>query len=153
MPPADAPGGSGRGATHLSNLPGAELFPITSRVNADSHLEIGGCDAVDLVAEFGSPLYVYDEATIRAMCRSFKGAFGDLYPKVHVSYSSKAFANPALARLLNSEGVGMDVVSGGELAVARAAEFPGQKLNFHGNNKSGADLAEAVAYRIGRITV
>jgi diaminopimelate decarboxylase len=137
----------------LSNLPGAELFPITARVTADNHLELGGCDVVDLVASYGSPLYVYDEATIRAMCRSFRGAFGDVYPKVHVSYSSKAFANPALARILDSEGVGMDVVSGGELAVARAAGFPAAKLNFHGNNKSRADLAEAVDYGIGRITV
>lgn len=137
----------------MVDLPSAELFPITARVNAAGHLEIGGCDVAGLVGEFDSPLYVYDEATVRAMCRAFKGAFGDLYPKVHVSYSSKAFANPALAKLLMAEGVGMDVVSGGELAVARAAGFPAQKLNFHGNNKSRADLIEAVDYGIGRITV
>lgn len=137
----------------LPTLPGAELFPITARVNSERHLEIGGLDVVELVAEHGSPLYVFDEATIRAMCRSFRGAFGDLYPKVHVSYSSKAFANPALARILDEEDIGMDVVSGGELAVARGAKFPAKHLNFHGNNKSPADLAEAVDYAIGRITV
>lgn len=137
----------------MSKLPGAELFPITARVNAERHLEIGGCDAVDLATEHGTPLYVYDEATVRAMCRAFKGAFSDLYPKVHVAYSSKAFANPVLARLLHEEGIGMDVVSGGELAVARAVGFPAAELNFHGNNKSRSDLTEAVDYGIGRITV
>ena len=134
-------------------LPDAELFPMTAAVNSSGHIEVGGCDLVDLAAEHGTPLYVYDEATIRHMCGEFRRGFADAYPNSHVSYSSKAFANPALARILADEGIGMDVVSGGELAVAIAAEFSPEQLNFHGNNKGPAELAEAIDYGIGHITI
>ncbi len=116
-------------------------------------MTIGGSDIVDLISEFGSPLYVYDEATIRSMAREFMSAFSDAYPAVHVSYSSKAFTSPALARLLNEEGIGIDVVSGGELAAARAAEFPASMLNFNGNNKDREELTDAVAFGIKRVTI
>jgi len=108
---------------------------------------------VDLVTQFGSPLYVFDEATIRETCRAFTQRFSERYPKVHAAYSSKAFANPALARILDEEGLGMDVVSGGELAVAKDAKFPASRLNFHGNNKGREELEQAVDYGIGRITI
>ena len=107
----------------------------------------------DLADEFGTPLYVYDEATIRHMCRDFVGSFRREYPGASVSYSSKAFTSPILARLLESEGLGMDVVTGGELAVAKAAGFPAERLNFHGNNKTRPELEEALDYGIGHITV
>lgn len=137
----------------LAELPGRELFPITAEINARGRISIGGCDLPDLVSEFGSPLYIYDEATIRAMCRRFIGAFNDAYPYGHVAYSSKAFLSPALVRILDEEGMGMDVVTGGELAVARTGGFPPVRLNFHGNNKARRELEEALDYGIGAVTV
>lgn len=134
-------------------IPARGLLPIGADVNPDGHLMIGGCDASALLAEFGSPLYVYDEATIRGMCQAFISEFRAQYLDTHISYSCKAFASPALARLLAEEGVGMDVVSGGELAVAEAAEFPAGELNFHGNNKSREELEQALAYGIALVTV
>ena len=134
-------------------LPFSELLPITSALSADGHLEIGGCGVPALVEEFGSPLYVYDETTVRAMCREFVGGFSSEYPDSHASYSMKAFASPALAGILEEEGLGMNVVTGGELAVAKAAGFPPGRLIFHGNNKSTAELEEAVDYGVGRIAI
>ncbi len=136
-----------------NTFPGIELFPVTADVNANGRIAIGGCDLTLLAAEFGTPLYVYDEATLRHTCREFTRAFTREYPGSKVSYSSKAFANPALAKILEEEGLGMDVVSGGELAVARAAAFPSGKMNFHGNNKTRQELEEALDYRVGHITV
>jgi diaminopimelate decarboxylase len=136
-----------------TTLPDADLFPITARVNSKGHIEIGGCDVAGLAAEFGTPLYVYDEATVRHMCREFTSAFSREYPGTKVSYSSKAFANPVLAKVLEEEGVGMDVVTGGELAVAAAAGFPPSRMNFHGNNKSRRELEEALDYGLGHITI
>jgi diaminopimelate decarboxylase len=136
-----------------TTLPDAELFPITADINGKGHLVIGGCDVVDLAAGHGTPLYVYDEMTVRHMCREFTGAFAKEYPGSRVFYSSKAFANPALARIIEEEGLGMDVVTGGELAVAIAAKFPPGRLNFHGNNKGRQELEEALDYGVGHITV
>ncbi|MDA1281298.1 MAG: diaminopimelate decarboxylase [Chloroflexi bacterium] len=137
----------------MTEIPHREVLPMTAGMTAAGHLTIGGCDVVSLAAEFGTPLYIYDEDTIRSMCRAFVGGFKAEYPDSHVSYSSKAFSNPALARILEEERVGMDVVTGGELAIARAAEFPAGELNFHGNNKGRAELEEALDYGIGLITV
>ncbi len=134
-------------------FPGIELFPVTARVNGEGRIAVGGCGLSELASEYGTPLYVYDEATVRHVCREFTGSFQERYPGAKVSYSSKAFANPALAKLLESEGLGMDVVSGGELAVAAAAEFPAERMNFHGNNKSRSELEEALDYGIGHITI
>jgi len=134
-------------------LPFSELLPVTSALSAGGRLEIGGCDVLALVEEFGSPLYVYDEATIRAMCREFVGGFSSEYPNSHVSYSTKAFANPVLTTILEEEGLGINVVTGGELAVAKAAGFPPGKINFHGNNKSIRELEEAVDYGVGCVTI
>ena len=120
------------------------VFPDTAEVNAQGHLVLGGCDTLDLAQEHGTPVYVLDEATLRNRCRSFVQEFGQRYPNVQVLYASKAYINPALARMFNEEGLGLDVVSGGELAVARAADFPLEKVYFHGNNKAPEELAEAV---------
>ena len=130
-----------------------EIFPITSGLDANGNITIGGCAIADLVAEFGSPLYVYDEATIRHMCRQFAGGFKEAYERSHVEYSSKAFANPALARIIAEEGLHMDIVTGGELVFAKAAKFPPERLNFHGNNKDREELGEAIDYGVGRITI
>ena len=137
----------------MTNIPEADLLPITASLSNDGRLAIGGCDVRKLVEEFGSPLYIYDEATLRGMCRDFVGGFADEYPRSHVEYSSKAFANPAVARIIEEEDLDMDVVTGGELAVAMAADFPAERLNFHGNNKGREELEEAVRYGIASITL
>ncbi|MBI4298363.1 MAG: diaminopimelate decarboxylase [Chloroflexi bacterium] len=132
-------------------FPKAPLFPVTAGVNAQGHLVLGGCDVVDLASEFGTPLYVFDEATLRDKCREFVREFTSLYPNTGVIYASKAFLNPALAKLIREEGLGLDVVSGGELAVALAVEFPMEEIYFHGNNKSLQELEMALDNRVGRV--
>ena len=129
------------------------VFPDTTDTNSAGHLTIGGCDAIDLVEQYGTPLYVLDEATLRSRCRQFVKAFGQRYPDSQAVYASKAYINPALARIFAEEGLGLDVVSGGELAVAQAGDVPLDKVYFHGNNKTPAELAEAVAAGIGRVVV
>ncbi|MFW6194948.1 MAG: diaminopimelate decarboxylase [Chloroflexota bacterium] len=136
-----------------TDIPARDLLPVTADAGPQGRLMLGGRDAAGLLEEFGSPLYVFDEDTVRAMCRAYTGAFQDAYPGTHISYSAKAFIHPTLARILHEEGVGIDVVSGGELAVAKVARFPASELNFHGNNKSQRELREAVEYGIGLITV
>ena len=129
------------------------VFPDTTDTNSAGHLTIGGCDAVDLAEEYGTPLYVLDESTLRSRCRQFAGAFAARYSKAQAVYASKAYINPALARIFAEEGLGLDVVSGGELAVAMAGEVPLEKVYFHGNNKTPAELEEAVNAGIGRVVV
>lgn len=129
------------------------LFPITREVNRHGHLCIGGCDCVDLAEEFDTPLYVFDEDTIRAKCQEFRSEFTSRYADTVVIYASKAFLNPALVNIIKEEGLGLDVVSGGELAVAQSARFPGNKVYFHGNNKTPAELTQALTYGVGCIVV
>ena len=131
----------------------ASLFPVTAEVNDRDHLVLGGCDSADLASEFGTPLYVYDETTLRRACQEYVGEFGRRYPGTKIVYACKAFINQALARLFDEEGLGLDVVSGGELAVARAVDFPPERVYFHGNNKAPAELAMALDYGIGCIVV
>lgn len=130
-----------------------DLFPFTAGINEQDHLVLGGCDVVDLAAEFGTPLYVFDEDTLRGMCREFVSEFGSRYPNSRVAYASKAFVNPAIARIVAEEGLGLDVVSGGELAVAKAADMPPESIYFHGNNKTPDELEFALDYGIGQIVV
>ena len=137
----------------MSNIPEADLLPITADLSGDGRLAVGGCDVRDLVAEYGSPLYIYDEATLRGMCRDFVGSFTSEYENTHVAYSSKAFANPAVARIIEEEGMKMDIVTGGELAVAMAAGFPTSRINFHGNNKGREELVEAVRSGVATLTL
>ncbi|MDO8472883.1 MAG: diaminopimelate decarboxylase [Dehalococcoidia bacterium] len=129
------------------------LFPMGTEVDSRGHLRIGGCDSVELAARFGTPLYVFDEGTLRARCREFRDEFTRRHPQSLVLYASKAFINKTLVSILASEGLGLDVVSGGELAVARSVKFPARNIYFHGNNKSPAELEQAVAYGIGRVVV
>ncbi len=125
----------------------------TQRVNAHGHLEIGGCDTVQLAREFGTPLYVMDEAAIRANCRAYRSAFESLYPKNDISFAGKAFLNLAMARIVAQEGFGLDVASLGEMHTALEAGFPAEKLLLHGNNKSQAELEMALDAGVGRIVV
>jgi diaminopimelate decarboxylase len=116
------------------------LFPVTYRVNAAGHMEIGGCDLLALAREHGTPLYVYDEETVRSRCREFKSAMGT---RGDVLYSAKAFYSPQFLRVVAEEGLGLDVVSAGELAVALRAGYPPDRVYFLGNNKSREDVADA----------
>jgi diaminopimelate decarboxylase len=116
------------------------LLPVTYRVNGRGHMEVGGCDLVELAGAHGTPLYVYDEETVRARCREYRAAMSD---RGEVLYSAKAFASPGFLRVVASEGLGLDVVSAGELHVALAAGYPTDRIHFLGNNKSAEDVAAA----------
>lgn len=129
------------------------LFPLDSEVNNQAHLVIGGCDTVKLAAEFGTPLYLLDEFSLRRKCAEFKAEFGQRYADTTVIYACKAFINQALTLILKEEGLGLDVVSGGELGIAQSAGFPLEKVYFHGNNKSAEELSMALEWGIGRIVV
>ncbi len=111
-------------------------------------MEVGGCDLVELAREHGTPLYVYDEATVRQRCAEYMAAMG---PRGQVLYSAKAFASPQFLRVVAEEGLGLDVVSAGELYVALRSGFPQDRIHFLGNNKSREDLE--AAYRASAIIV
>lgn len=125
----------------------------TQRVNARGHLEIGGCDAVELAQEFGTPLYVMDEAAIRDNCRRYKAAFEARYPKNDISFASKAYLNMAICRVMAQEGLSLDVASAGELYTAIKAGFPMSRVLLHGNNKSLAELKMALDNNAGHVVV
>jgi len=129
------------------------LFPPASEVNDRDHLVVGGCDVVDLAAEFGTPLYLFDEASLREKCREFKHEFGSRYADTTVVYSCKAFISKALLLLINEEGIGLDVVSGGELGIARSVDFPMEKVYFAGNNKSRQEVQQSLEWGLGRLVV
>jgi diaminopimelate decarboxylase len=135
------------------NIPKLAVFPPSAEVDPQGHLFIGGCDTVDLARRYGTPLYVFDESAIRQKCREFRAEFSRRYPDSHVIYASKAFLNRALAVLLKEEGLGLDVVSGGELSCAVSVLFPPSRVYFHGNNKTGDELELALDWHIGRIVV
>ena len=123
------------------------LLPATAAVSADGRLSVGGCDLGRLAERFGTPLFVYDEAHLRARCREYVAAFG----ADGVAYAGKAFLCRAMVRLVAEEGLHLDVATGGELHVALSAGFPAARIIFHGNNKSEEELAAALAAGVGRI--
>jgi diaminopimelate decarboxylase len=125
-----------------------ELLSDTATIGADGQLIIGGCDTLELAAEFGTPLFVYDEAHLRARCAEAVAAFGP-----GVNYATKAFLCTAMASLAVAEGMNLDVSTGGEYAVARAAGVPADRLVLHGNNKSTEELRLAMSEGVGRIVV
>jgi diaminopimelate decarboxylase len=129
------------------------ILPDTAKVNSKGHLTIGGCDLIELASDFGTPLYIFDEATLRRSCGEFRGEFGKLYKDTLVIYAAKAFINRALAKIIHEEGLGLDVVSGGELSIARSVDFPMNKVYFHGNNKLREEIEMAIDCRISRIVV
>ena len=123
-------------------------------VNSQGHLTIGKNDTVELAKEFGTPLYVMDEELIRANCRMYKNAMDKYYDgKGLVLYANKAFCSLYTCRIAKEEGLGMDVVSGGELYTAIKAEFPMEKICFHGNNKTYDELLMAVENNVGHVVV
>lgn len=123
------------------------LLPDSAEVVA-GRLQVGGCDLLDLAAEFGTPLFVYDEQQLRDRCREAVSVFGD-----GVAYATKAFLCGAMARLAHEEGMHLDVATGGELHVALTAGVPADRLVLHGNNKSTGELRMAIAAGVGRIVV
>jgi diaminopimelate decarboxylase len=124
------------------------LLPRTSTVEPNGHLRVGDIDVLELAAEFGTPLFVYDEHHLRHACREAVAAWGD-----GVAYATKAFLCRAMARLAYEEGMQLDVASGGELHVALSAGVPANRLVLHGNNKSNEELASALECGVGRIVV
>ena len=129
------------------------VLPMTAKINKDNHLEIGGCDAVELTSEFGTPLFVYDEAAVLSRCREYRTGFSGGPTPVEVIYAAKAFLCLDFARLIAAEGLSIDVSSGGELYVALKAGFPVERIYMHGNNKTPQELELALENNIGRIVV
>ena len=125
------------------------LLPKTAEVRPDGSLSIGGCRVLDIVAEFGTPVFIYDEAHLRARCREAVAVFGP----GRAVYATKAFLCKAMARLAYDEGMLLDVASGGEMHVALAAGVPPNALTFHGNNKSDEELRAAIANGVRHIVV
>jgi diaminopimelate decarboxylase len=138
---------------NTNKVPKLSLFPLTTEINNQSHLCIGGCDVVDLARRFSTPLYLFDEYTLRHKCHEFKTEFTKHDPDTLVIYASKAFLNKALTLIFKEEGLGLDVVSGGELSIAHSVNFPLDTVYFHGNNKTPEELALALNWGIGRVVV
>jgi diaminopimelate decarboxylase len=150
------------GSRHADVLPEDHPLPAPSDLNAlapsvwprsarrdHGALTVGGVDVRDLAREYGTPLYVYDEDDFRSRCREFASAFSD----GEVYYAGKAFLCVEVARWVAEEGLGLDVCSGGELAVALRADFPAERITFHGNNKSPAELTKALDAGVGHIVL
>ncbi|HEU4965756.1 MAG TPA: diaminopimelate decarboxylase [Bacilli bacterium] len=125
----------------------------TSRINEQGHLEIGGVDAVGLAKQYGTPLYVFDEGLIRETMRAYKRAFDASGLRYQVAYASKAFCTMAMCRVVEEEGLSLDVVSGGELHTALKAGFPAERIHFHGNNKTPDEIEQALQAGIGEFVV
>ncbi len=133
----------------FNSLPG-HVWPATARREADGVVSIGGVRLTDLAEEYGTPVFVLDEADFRSRCRAMADAF---HGPQNVHYASKAFLSGTIARWVHEEGLHLDVASGMEMAVALHAGFPAKDMTFHGNNKSVAELRDAVAAGVGHIVV
>jgi diaminopimelate decarboxylase len=131
----------------MSALPW-HLLPDNSATDDGGRLSIAGCDVIGLAAEYGTPLFVYDEDHVRKRCREAVGAFPG-----GVAYATKAFLCKAMARLAVEEGMDLDVATGGEIHVALSAGVPAERLIFHGNNKSTRELAAAIEAGVGKIVI
>ncbi len=131
----------------------AEVLPLTAQANSAGVLQIGGCNVRDLAGAFGTPLYVYDEHTIRQTCRDYLRDFRSHLEGARAHYAGKAWLNPALTELLVEEGFGLDVVSAGELHVALAGGMDPEHIAFHGNGKTPDELEYALKSGVGRIIV
>ena len=128
-------------------------WPDTARRTNDGELELGGVGAVALADEFGTPLYVFDEATLRSRARAFRAAFAEAYPASRVVYAAKAYLSPAIVSLLCDEGIGLDVVSAGEIEAGLLAGVPASAMTFHGNNKGHSELVLAVEKGVGLVAL
>lgn len=129
-----------------------DVWPSSCRRNADGAMEIAGVDVRDAVGEHGSPLFLFDEVDLRDRARRYRASYVDAGARL-VYYAAKAFLTTTIARWVTDEGLGVDVASGGELAVALRAGVPGERLLMHGNNKSMAEIEAAVEAGVGRIVI
>ena len=128
-------------------------FQQTMKVNKKGHLEIDGVDTMDLADKYGTALLIYDVSTIRKNIENFRVALKNYKGTAKISYASKAFASVAMYQIIEQENISIDVVSGGELFIAKQAGFPGDRINFHGNNKSKQELVDALDYDIAHFIV
>ena len=139
--------------TEKSIVEGSPVYPLGSRVNERRHLEVGGCDVVEVAAEFGTPVYIYAEDDIRARARAYLDAFGARTEDFEVLYASKAAPLTAIYRLCAEQGLSVDVASGGELHMALRAGLDPARIYMHGNNKTEAELRYAVDAGVGHLIV
>ena len=137
--------------TQVNQVEGSAVYPIGSRVNERGHLEVGGCDLLELAAEFGTPAYAYAEDDLRARAKAFLAAFEARTDDFEVLFASKAAPFTAAYEVFREEGLSVDVASGGELAMALRAGYDGERIYLHGNNKTDAELREAMAAGVGHV--
>ncbi len=131
----------------------SHVLPLGARVNEQGHLELGGCDALAIAQEFGTPAYVVAEADLRARARAFLEELSARHEDFDVLFASKAFPCTAVYRVLAEEGLACDVASGGELALALRAGFDPARIYFHGNAKSMPELTEALEAGVGQVVL
>jgi diaminopimelate decarboxylase len=131
----------------------SHVLPLGSRIDARGHLEVGGCDTVELAREFGTPAYVYAEDDLRARARAYVEALRARHDDFDVLFASKAFPCTAAYRLFAAEGIACDVASGGELALALRGGFDPARIYLHGNAKSLAELGEALDAGVGHVVL
>jgi diaminopimelate decarboxylase len=141
------------GLTTADPILGSAVYPAGSRVTDAGHLEVAGCDVVELAREFGTPAYVYSEDHLRATARAYLEAFGSRTESFEVLYASKAAPFTAAYRVFREEGLSVDVASGGELHMALRAGFEGPRIYMHGNNKSDAEIRYALETGVGHIVL
>jgi diaminopimelate decarboxylase len=139
------------GSVAADPIAASPVYPVGSRVNERGHLEIAGCDLVELVARFGTPAYVYAEDDIRHRAREYARAFEQRTDGFEVIYASKSLPVTAAYRVMREEGLSVDVASGGELHMALAAGFDPARIHMHGNDKSEAELRYAFDSGVGRL--
>ena len=130
-----------------------KVFPITTNINSQGKLEIGGCDIESLAKKYQTPFYVFDTAHIEKVCDEYKNEFNKIYDNTQVVYGSKAFANKSIFKLILDKGLGVDVVSGGELTLAIQCGIDPDNIYFHGNNKTPIELELAQEAGLTKIVV
>jgi diaminopimelate decarboxylase len=138
-------------ATAADPIAASPVYPAGSRVNERGHLEIAGCDLVELADRFGTPAYIYSEDDIRGRTREYVRTFEERTDAFEVIYASKALPATAAYRVMREEGLSVDVASGGELRMALAAGFDPARIHLHGNNKTEAELSYAFEAGVGHL--
>jgi diaminopimelate decarboxylase len=127
--------------------------PLTTKINSKGHLEVGGCDAIELVKKFGSPLYVVDRKTIEHQCGLYLKNLKKYYPNSKVMFASKALSVTAVLQVIGKSGLGAEVSSSGELITARHAGIKPENIYYHGNNKSAAEIEEGILTKVGAFVI
>ena len=130
-----------------------KVFPNTTEITSSGRLEIGGCDVQNLAQKYGTPFYLFDSEHIENVCDTYNTEFTSRYQNTQVVYGSKAFANKSIFKIILNKGLGVDVVSGGELALAIQCGIDPEKIYFHGNNKTETELKLAQEAGLSKIVV